>query len=310
LTNGAPAQADSVTISEVRSLAEVGEWQAAEAAVWSGSDLEVLPSSILVTLQRYGGLLLAARDQSGNVVGVLLGFPGFKAGKVVHCSHMLGILSEWRSLDIGFRMKCRQREYVLEQGLDLIVWTFDPLETRNARLNTGRLGAICHDYHPNLYGAMNDDLNQGMETDRLTASWYIRHSAVADRLAGRRPPADPGALLASGVPLLTVTTPVEPTGGSEPYFRLMRYDTGLDAETMLVEVPVNFQAIKSVDNASAKEWRLGVRSMMTDLFARGYAAIDLLKDESPGQLTRCYYLIGKLEPYLRGAGSIEVRGTI
>jgi predicted GNAT superfamily acetyltransferase len=310
LTNGAPAHADSVTISEIRSLKEVEEWQAAEAAVWSGSELEVLPSSILVTLQRYGGLLLGARDTSGKMIGVLLGFPGLKEGKVVHCSHMLGILSQWRSHDIGFRMKCRQREYVLQQGLDLIVWTFDPLETRNARLNTGRLGAICYQYLPNLYGAMNDDLNQGMETDRLTASWYIRHPAVAARLEGRRAPAHPGELLASGAQLLNATTLIEPPGGVEPYLRLAGYDLDEDAETMLVEVPVNFQVIKGADNAAAWEWRLGVRAIMTDLFSRGYAIFDLLKDEKAGQLVRCYYLIGKLEPYLHGAGPVEARGTI
>jgi predicted GNAT superfamily acetyltransferase len=244
------------------------------------------------------------------MIGILLGFPGLKAGTVVHCSHMLGILSQWRSHDIGFRMKCRQREYVLQQGLDLIVWTFDPLETRNARLNIGRLGAICHNYQPNLYGAMNDDLNQGMETDRLTASWYIRHPAVADRLAGRRASPHPGELLASGVPLLTVTTRIEPHDGVEPYLRLDSYDLDEDAETMLVEVPMNFQLIKGVDSAVAWEWRLGVRAIMTDLFARGYAVLDLLKGESAGQPARCYYLIGMLEPYLHGAGPVEVRGTI
>jgi predicted GNAT superfamily acetyltransferase len=78
---------------------------------------------------------------------------------------------------------------------------------------------------------------------------------------------------------------------------------------MLIEVPVNFQVIKSVDNPGAREWRFGVRNIMTDLFARGYAVFDLLKDETPGQLTRCYYLIGKLEPYLRGAGTVDERGT-
>jgi predicted GNAT superfamily acetyltransferase len=290
-----------VTIGEVRSIGEVEEWQATEGAVWSGSDREVLPSSILVTLQRYGGLMLGARDPSGKMIGILLGFPGLKAGKIVHCSHLLGIVPDWRSHDIGYRMKRSQREFVLRQGLNHVVWTFDPLETRNARLNVGRLGAICHDYHPNLYGTMTDSLNQGMESDRLTASWYIRHPAVADRLEGRRPSPEPQRLLAAGVPSLTRTTTVGRTDSEEEYFRLSGINLAVDAETVLVEVPFNFQSIKRADNSAAREWRLGIREVMTDLFSRGYAVIDLVRDASPGRLPRCYYLIGKLDPFLDGA---------
>src|SRR5579871_4456550 len=191
---------DEITIAEVQSPAEVAEWQEVEAAVWPGSLMELVPSHVLLTHRRYGGLLLGAREPGGRMIAILLGFPGLKDGKVIHCSHLLGVRPEWQSHDLGFRMKCRQRELVLAQGLDLVVWTFDPLETRNARLNIGRLGGVCHEYHPNLYGVMSDGLNAGLETDRLTITWYIRRPDVAARLAGAIVSRDPAALRASGTP--------------------------------------------------------------------------------------------------------------
>jgi len=50
-------------------------------------------------------------------------------------SHMLGVASDYRNDGIGRRLKLRQREDALERGLDLMEWTFDPLELKNAYFN-------------------------------------------------------------------------------------------------------------------------------------------------------------------------------
>ena len=121
---------EGITIHTVGTVGEVVEFQAIERQVWEGDELEIIPAHVLLTHRRYGGILLIARDAGGTGIGVLLGFPGIKNGQTLHCSHILGILPEWRSRDVGYMMKRRQRELVLEQGLDLIVWTFDP--ARNA----------------------------------------------------------------------------------------------------------------------------------------------------------------------------------
>jgi len=285
---------DGIEISAIGSLADLAEWQAVEALVWSGAGSEILHTGLLITLQRYGGLLLSARDRSGKMVGVLLGFPGLKDGKVVHCSHLLGMLPEWRSKHVGYRMKLRQREYVLDQGLDLVVWTFDPLESRNAHLNIGHLGAVANHYSPNLYGIMNDDFNHDMESDRLTASWHIRHPRVEACLAGARPTPSARDLLALGLPHLTRCEIVE---ADAPYVRLIDTTLGRDEANMLVEVPSNFQAIKSLADADARAWRYGIRSVFTDLFGRGYAVLDFAADVRPGALTRCYYVVGRLDSF-------------
>ncbi len=288
---------NDIEIAEIQSLPALAEWQAVEALVWSGSESEILHTGLLITLQRYGGLLLSARDQSGKMIGVLLGFPGLKNGELVHCSHLLGMLPEWRSKHVGYGMKLRQREFVLNQGLDVVVWTFDPLESRNAHLNVGYLGAIAHQYSPNLYGSMNDAFNHSMESDRLTAAWYIRHSRVEARLAGARPAPLARDLLASGLPLVTRCEAGVLAAAQEPYARLVDTVLGADSAAMLLEVPSNFQAIKRFADADARAWRYGTRSVFTDLFDRGYAVLDFAVDVRPGELTRCYYVVGRLESF-------------
>jgi predicted GNAT superfamily acetyltransferase len=40
----------------------------------------------------------------------------------------------------------------MARGFDLMEWTFDPLEIKNAHLNIARLGAIARRYQPDFYG--------------------------------------------------------------------------------------------------------------------------------------------------------------
>lgn len=293
----APVERAPISIVQVTTLAEVEEWQSIDHAVWPGSLLETVPAHVLVTYQRYGGLLLGARDADGKMIGILLGFPGLKDGTSIHCSHLLGILPEWRGRDVGFQLKCAQREFVLAQGLDLVVWTFDPLEMRNARLNIARLGGIVREYSPNLYGMGKDGLNKGLETDRFTISWHIRHRSVADRLAGGTLAPHPAALLAAGVPLLTRT---EVRGSAVPYPALVEITPRAGAPLALVEAPANFQAIKGADFGAARAWREGLRDLFPALFAHGEAVLQVLRAQDDTLPARCYYLVGSAEDYLSG----------
>ena len=68
---------------------------------------------------------------------------------------------------------------MLEQGLDLIVWTYDPLESVNACLNFGKLGGLSDDYQVNLYGETTSKLHAGSATDRLTLKWMVDSPRVA-----------------------------------------------------------------------------------------------------------------------------------
>ena len=100
----------------------------------------------------------------------------------------MGVLPEWQSRGVGYALKVAQREAVLNQGVRLITWTYDPLESKNARLNIAKLGAVCNTYIRNYYGELRDDINLGLATDRFQVDWWIASRRIETRLTRNRPP--------------------------------------------------------------------------------------------------------------------------
>jgi predicted GNAT superfamily acetyltransferase len=113
---------------------------------------------------------------------------------------MLAVLPEYRNAGLGRRLKLAQREDALQRGFDLMEWTFDPLEIKNAHLNIVRLGAIARRYMPDFYGPSTSPLQGGLPTDRLVAEWWLR-SARVRRTLGEMP-AEPRA---NAQPMVQVT---------------------------------------------------------------------------------------------------------
>src|SRR5688572_9449358 len=98
---------------------------------------------------------------------------------------MTGVLPPYQNSGVGYRLKLAQRQLVLAQGLDLVRWTFDPLQSRNARFNIEKLGVVIDEYLVNVYGASGSRFNAGLETDRFVPKWWIKSKRVRDHLAGR-----------------------------------------------------------------------------------------------------------------------------
>lgn len=249
---------------DIRSVERLAEYHACEALqrrVWNmPDDLEVVPLHLLVTVHRNGGVLLGA-FRGDDLAGFVFGFPGLDAdGRRKHCSHMMGVAPELQSAGIGFHLKCAQREAVLAQGLDLVTWTYDPLESRNAHLNIQRLGAVCGDYLRDYYGPLDDGLNAGLATDRFQVEWWIASDHVARRLAG-----DGGGPWPAGLPRLNHTVR---TG--QGLLAPGSLSLAPPAPVVAVEIPADYQAIKAADPGLALEWRLATRALFEAAFAAGY----------------------------------------
>ncbi|HVZ16803.1 MAG TPA: hypothetical protein VG897_06790, partial [Terriglobales bacterium] len=104
-------------------------------------------------------------------------------------SHMLAVDSAYRNAGLGRKVKLFQREDALAKGIELIEWTFDPLEIKNAWLNIEKLGAITRRYTINQYGMVSSSLQGGLPTDRLTAEWWLKSKRVESVLKhGTHPP--------------------------------------------------------------------------------------------------------------------------
>lgn len=157
--------------------------------IWGFAEIELLPVRLFVVASKIGGQVLGAFDGE-RMIAFCLAIPGLKAGgKGYLHSHMLGVLPEYNNRGVGRMLKLAQREQALQSGIDLIEWTFDPLELKNAYFNIEKLGAIIRRYVPNQYGTTSSFLHGGLPTDRCTAEWWIdgdrAHAAVNGRPMSR-----------------------------------------------------------------------------------------------------------------------------
>ncbi len=167
-----------ILIRELGAEPELREVVALQKTIWGFDDADLLPFRMMVVATKIGGQLLGAFDGE-QMVAFCLAIPGLKAdGKPYLHSHMLGVLPEYRNAGLGRRLKMRQKEDALARGIDLIEWTFDPLEMKNAYFNIERLGAIVRRYMRNQYGISSSLLHGGLPTDRCVAEWWIAHARV------------------------------------------------------------------------------------------------------------------------------------
>lgn len=175
---------------EIRKLTQLPEFADAvklQKAIWAFDDVDLLPTRLFVTASKIGGHSFGAYD-GGRMVGFCLAIPGVKpGGKSYLHSHMLGVMKEYRDAGLGRKLKLAQRTDAIAEGLDLIEWTFDPLEIKNAFFNIERLGAIVRRFVLNQYGTTSSPLNAGLPTDRCTAEWWLKSDRVNAILEGREP---------------------------------------------------------------------------------------------------------------------------
>lgn len=280
---------------EIRTLDRVEDVHAVEKLqreVWPGSEADVVPGHLLLTIEHNGGLLLGAFVDD-SLVGFVLGFLGVDTAspervamaRLKHCSHMLGVHPDYRDQGIGLALKLAQRRQLLAQGVRLATWTYDPLQSRNAHLNVRRLGALCRHYIPNAYGEMRDELNQGLPSDRFEVEWWVTSSRVETRVEGTRPPLDLANFLAAGAEKVNPASLDEkdlPHPSQTP--------ASLDGNLLLVEIPPDIDRVKREDIDLAHAWRQHTRELFQSAFEAGYIVTDFVHLAGE-QVPRSYYLL-------------------
>ena len=216
---------------------------------WGFSEADTVPMRSLVVCAKIGGQVFGAVDDQGLVLGFLNAFPGYREGKVFLHSNMMGVRPEYQNYGIGRQLKLAQREEALSRGINLVEWTFDPLEVRNARINLELLGAICRTYLLNVYGVTSSRLHGGLPTDRLVAEWHLNSTRVKSRLG---------------------STPSQPA---------------LSNGMASLEIPLSIQHLKSTEPEAAARIQSGVRERMMDLFKRNFFASRLTIDPANHKAT-------------------------
>jgi predicted GNAT superfamily acetyltransferase len=184
---GERVKADQVMIRKCRDLEELRACVALQKEVWNFSDLDLIPLRMFVVAEKIGGQVIGGFN-GNEIVGFALSIPGTRAGHAYLHSHMLAVREQYRNSGLGRRLKLFQREDALARGFELIEWTFDPLEIKNAHLNVERLGAIARRYNINQYGITSSPLQGGLPTDRLVAEWWLKSTRVLALLNNQSTP--------------------------------------------------------------------------------------------------------------------------
>ena len=213
--------------------------------IWGFDEIELLPLRLFVVASKIGGQVLGAFD-SAKMVAFCFSIPGLKPGgrSYLH-SHMLGVLPSYRNSGVGRELKLKQREYAIASGVDLIEWTFDPLEIKNAFFNIERLGAIARRYVHNQYGTTSSHLHGGLPTDRLVAEWWIR-SPRTEAICNKQ-----------------ALEPLKPEAR--------------------ISVPVEIAELRESDPGRAREIQTRVGEQFQECFQRGLAVVGFEKNEKAGR---------------------------
>jgi predicted GNAT superfamily acetyltransferase len=179
--------ADVVIIRNCQGLDELRACVALQKEIWNFTDAELVPLRMFVVANKVGGQVMGA-FVGNEMVGFALSVPGTRSGRIYLHSHMLAVRQEYRNSGLGRRLKLLQREDALARGIELIEWTFDPLEIKNSYLNIEKLGAISRRYNINQYGITSSPLQGGLPSDRLIAEWWLKSKRVQALLAtGKNP---------------------------------------------------------------------------------------------------------------------------
>lgn len=243
----------SVIIRRLHGVHELDDARSVCDAVWPTTvgATEVTPN-LITAMEHAGGYMSAAylSHAPTTPVGAVVSFLGRHRGgdgqwhTHLH-SHMTAVLEKVRDRSIGTLLKRDQRQWAIENDIETITWTFDPLVRRNARLNLVKLGADVSEYLVNFYGLMQDQLNHGDESDRMMAAWHVN---------------SPKAQLAAA-------------GGLQPL-------TTIPESAIVVPLPEDIVALRQHNLEEAQAWRVRVREQVTAAFADGYTIIGLDPNDS------------------------------
>lgn len=271
-----------LTFRDLTTLEEFAEVVELERQIWGPGYVDVVPVSILAVSVHRGGVLIGAFD-GGTMIGFVYSLPAIKDGRATQWSHMAGVVASHRSAGLGRTLKLMQRDRTLAMGLDLIEWTYDPLQAMNAHLNFAKLGVVVEEYLENVYGSSDSPLHQGNPTDRFVAEWWIRKPHVERRIAGTGPLTLRTGELADA----PRANRLAPAG---EFLEAVDVDLSLDARRMLVEIPTGFTEMLATAPDLALAWRICTRAIFTTYFDRGYKAVDFFLDR-PGK--RGAYLLAR-----------------
>lgn len=255
---------DAIKIKKLISFDEFKRLIHIQRAVWKHPDVDITPEHQFAVSSKMGGILLGA-FAGQELIGFVYSFPAVYRNKHCQHSHLLAVLPEYQGRGIGKSLKLAQRNEALRRGYDLITWTYDPLQAKNANLNLQALAAISRTYLPNFYGQTESlCLGPRIPTDRLLIEWPIKTKRVQERLTNQKK--EPGYKvdkLPKALEKENNRRSLLPVPG--------RMRLSLDSKIVLVESPPDIKALLA-EPAIIAAWQKALRRVMSEYFKRGFRA--------------------------------------
>lgn len=253
-----------IKIRPINTLTDLRKCHEIQRATWGFTDLMVFPYTQLISAAHNGGTLLGAYDGL-NLVGFVYGYLGMSGSKLYLFSQRMGVLPSYQSAGIGMKLKLAQRDQMLRQGIDMIVWTYDPLLGKNASLNIEKLGGIVRHYARDIYGAVSNPLQVGLSTDRFLLEWELMSDRVRQRIRSKEPrPLAEMWLKNNHHHFVNYVT------WDSDLPRPIASDLEMDDPALLVQIPYDLNMIKKMDLGLARGWRESTRDIFETYFRRGY----------------------------------------
>lgn len=239
-------------IRALRSHAELAACVEMQRDTWGHEFTEIVPLAILKVAQRIGGVAAGAFDADDRLAGFVFGLTGVEDGRVVHWSDMLAVRPELRNSGLGRALKEWQRDRVREVGGEVVYWTYDPLQAKNAYLNLEKFGVRVAEYEEDMYGATDSVLHRGLGSDRFVVAWDVADDA----------PPRPRARRDAAAPLLNAEAPAMP--------RDLERTLAARAPQVRVQVPSDIGAVQARSLEEASAWRACTRAAFVAALAAGY----------------------------------------
>lgn len=256
-----------ITIRPPATVDEYRSCQDAQRMAWGiTQDGYVVPVATMIGAQHHGGLVLGAFLPDGKAVGLSFAFLGRICGQICLYSQLTGVIPEYQGHGLGGKMKQVQWEYARDQGIGLLAWSFDPLQSGNAHFNLNRLGATSATFHANMYGLRSDALNANVPTDRLIAEWSTTPRSA--RVLSKEEAASLPRIVGDGAGILQARP-----------------------ATVLVEIPESINDLRKASPIQAEAWRAGVEGAFRSAFASGYRAVGFHREDDP---RRCFYILERV----------------
>ncbi|MBN1272429.1 MAG: GNAT family N-acetyltransferase [Candidatus Aminicenantes bacterium] len=267
---------ENIKIESLRPGPDLEKLVKIQKAVWKHKDIDLTPVHHFHISIKTGSILLGVYVD-GILAGFVYSFPAVFASKWAQHSHLLAVLPEYQGRKLGKMLKWAQRDRALELGYDLVTWTFDPLQSRNANLNLHTLGAEVKSYLPDFYGdTASLQIAQGLRTDRLFVEWKIKEDRVACLSGGEIKNRDTTELALA----------LERSSLEDGPFHPSKPCLSLNAGRLGVEIPRDIFRFGSLPGIVG-QWQNALKILLEHYLSRGYRGVDFVFGE------RCFYILEK-----------------